>query len=243
MEVTHVNDNISSNNIIKMTNIEKVYKMGSSSLKALDNIDLNIYRGEYVAIVGPSGAGKSTLMNIIGCLDKPTRGQYILDGLDTNCSDNKLSEIRNKKIGFIFQNYNLLPKSNVLENVELPLFYLGCPDSKTREKATAAIDRVGLGSHIKHKPSELSGGQMQRVAIARALVTDPQIILADEPTGALDSKTGKEVLRMLTDLNNEGNTIVMITHDREIASYAKRMITVIDGNITSDILNGGKVGS
>lgn len=229
--------------IIKMTNIEKVYKMGSNTFKALDTLDLNISKGEYVAIVGPSGAGKSTLMNIIGCLDKPTGGEYILDGLDTNCSDNKLAEIRNKKIGFIFQNYNLLPKLNILENVELPLLYLGYPNSKIKEKAMSAIEKVGLTSHVKHKPSELSGGQMQRVAIARALVTEPQIILADEPTGALDSKTGQEVLKMLTDLNKEGNTIVMITHDKEIASNAKRIITVRDGKITSDTLNEGEVGA
>lgn len=223
--------------MIEMTNIEKVYKMGNSSFKALDSVDLTIYKGEYTAIVGPSGAGKSTLMNIIGCLDTPTNGEYILDGLNTNCSDNKLAEIRNKKIGFIFQNYNLLAKLSILENVELPLIYLGYSNREVREKAKLALQRVGLETHLKHKPSELSGGQMQRVAIARALVTDPQIILADEPTGALDSKTGKEVLKMLTDLNNEGNTIIMITHDKEIASYAKRMITVRDGRITSDDLN------
>ncbi|MDP4143630.1 MAG: ABC transporter ATP-binding protein [Bacillota bacterium] len=227
--------------IIKMNNIEKVYKMGSSTFKALNTVNLSISKGEYVAIVGPSGAGKSTLMNIIGCLDKPTSGEYILDGLNTNCSDNKLAEIRNKKIGFIFQTYNLLPKLNILENVELPLLYLGQTGSKTKEKAKQAIEKVGLSSHIKHKPSELSGGQMQRVAIARALVTDPQIILADEPTGALDSKTGQEVLKMLTELNKEGNTIVMITHDKEIAANAKRMITVRDGSITSDTLNKNEV--
>ncbi|GIM27764.1 ABC transporter ATP-binding protein [Clostridium polyendosporum] len=236
-------ENLNSKDIIKMTNIEKVYKMGTSSFKALDTVNLSISKGEYVAIVGPSGAGKSTLMNIIGCLDKPTSGEYILDGLNTNCSDNKLAEIRNKKIGFIFQNYNLLPKLNVLENVELPLLYLGYPSNKTKEKIKIAVEKVGLDKHIKHKPSELSGGQMQRVAIARALVTDPQIILADEPTGALDSKTGKEVLKMLTDLNNEGNTIIMITHDKEIASHAKRIITVMDGKITSDILNESQVGA
>lgn len=227
--------------IITMTNIEKVYNMGSNILKALDTVNLSITKGEYVAIVGPSGAGKSTLMNIIGCLDKPTKGEYIIDGLNTNCSDNKLAEIRNKKIGFIFQNYNLLPKLNVLENVELPLLYLGYPSKKIKEKAMEAIKKVGLETHIKHKPSELSGGQMQRVAIARALVTEPQIILADEPTGALDSKTGKEVLKMLTDLNNEGNTIIIITHDREIASYSKRIITVKDGKIVSDVKNEGEV--
>lgn len=234
-------ENINDKYIINMTNIEKVYKMGSSTFKALDNVNLSISKGEYVAIVGPSGAGKSTLMNIIGCLDTPSSGEYILDGLNTKCSDNKLAEIRNKKIGFIFQNYNLLAKLNIFENVELPLLYLGCPNNEIKEKVTNAIRKVGLESHIKHKPSELSGGQMQRVAIARALVTEPQMILADEPTGALDSKTGKEVLQMLTDLNNEGNTIVMITHDMEIASHAKRIITVRDGMITSDTMNEGKV--
>lgn len=228
--------------IITMTNIEKAYKMGNSTFKALDGVTLNISKGEYVAIVGPSGAGKSTLMNIIGCLDKPTNGEYILDGLNTSCSDNKLAEIRNKKIGFIFQNYNLLPKLNVFQNIELPLLYLGYPNSKVREKVLRAIEKVDLKSHIKHKPSELSGGQMQRVAIARALVTEPQIILADEPTGALDSKTGKEVLKMLTDLNSEGNTIIIITHDKEIASNAKRIITVRDGVTVSDQLSESKVG-
>jgi putative ABC transport system ATP-binding protein len=229
--------------IIKISNIDKIYKMGSGAFKALDNVSLSIYKGEYVAIVGPSGAGKSTLMNIIGCLDTATSGEYILDGLNTKCSDNKLAEIRNKKIGFIFQNYNLLPKLSILENVELPLLYLGYPSNKIREKAKEAIEKVGLSSHIKHKPSELSGGQMQRVAIARALVTEPQIILADEPTGALDSKTGKEVLKMLSDLNNEGNTIIMITHDKEIAANAKRIITVRDGSIQSDIFNDSEVGA
>lgn len=229
--------------IISMKNIEKVYKMGSGSFKALGDVNLSISKGEYVAIVGPSGAGKSTLMNIIGCLDTPTDGEYILDGLNTKCSDSKLAEIRNKKIGFIFQNYNLLPKLNIMENVELPLLYLGYPNSKIKEKAKAAIAKVGLESHVKHKPSELSGGQMQRVAIARALVTEPQIILADEPTGALDSKTGKEVLQMLKELNAEGNTIIMITHDKEIAAEAKRIITVKDGEITSDTLNEEEVGA
>lgn len=227
----------SSKHIIEMTNIQKMYKMGSSTFNALSDVNLTIAEGEYVAIVGPSGAGKSTLMNLIGCLDKPSSGEYILDGLNTNCNDNKLAEIRNKKIGFIFQNYNLLPKLNIFENIELPLSYLGYPNNKSKEKVKEAIEKVGLGSHSKHKPSELSGGQMQRVAIARALVTNPQIILADEPTGALDSKTGKEVLKMLTALNDEGNTIVMITHDMEIASHAKRVITVKDGRITSDSLN------
>ncbi len=230
---------VSSNNkeIISMKNISKIYKMGINEFTALSEVELSILRGEYVAIVGPSGAGKSTLMNIIGCLDTPTKGEYILDGLNTKCSDSKLAEIRNSKIGFIFQNYNLLPKLNILENVELPLWYSGVPNSKAKKMALEAIGKVGLETHIKHKPSELSGGQMQRVAIARALVTNPQIILADEPTGALDSKSGKEVLNMLSDLNKEGNTIIMITHDKEIASNAKRIITVRDGKIISDYLN------
>jgi putative ABC transport system ATP-binding protein len=227
-------DSKDTGELIKMTGIEKVYTMGSSSFKALDNVSLSISKGEYAAIVGPSGAGKSTLMHIIGCLDTPTRGEYILDGMNTKCGDNRLAEIRNKKIGFVFQNYNLLPKLNIYENVELPLLFSDLTDSAIRERTRTAIERVGLTSHTRHKPTELSGGQMQRVAIARALVTEPQIILADEPTGALDSATGREVLKMLTELNSEGNTIIMITHDREIASYARRMITVKDGKITSD---------
>ena len=228
-----------SNNehLIEMTNVEKVYKMGNSTFKAIENVNLTIARGEYVAIVGPSGAGKSTLMNIIGCLDNSSAGEYFLDGVDTKCSDNKLAEIRNKKIGFIFQNYNLISKLSILDNVLLPLLYLGYTHKAAKEKAKAELDKVGLGSHIKHKPTELSGGQMQRVAIARALVTSPQIILADEPTGALDSKAGEDVLKMLDDLNNEGNTIVIITHDRDIASHAKRIITVRDGHITSNKMN------
>lgn len=235
--------NTERKNVIQMNGIEKTYDMGDGSYKALDSIDLNIRSGEYVAIVGPSGAGKSTLMHIIGCLDKPTSGKYLLDNLDTNCSDKKLAEIRNKKIGFVFQNYNLLPKFSILENVELPLYYQGYPDKKAREKANEALVRVGLETHLKHKPSELSGGQMQRVAIARALVTDPQIILADEPTGALDSKTGKEVLQILTRLNDEGNTVIIVTHDREIASHAKRIITMMDGRITQDVLKRDEVGA
>jgi len=212
--------------LIKITNVEKVYNMGNNTFKAIENVNLTISRGEYVAIVGPSGAGKSTLMNIIGCLDNATCGEYFLDGEDTNCSDNDLAEIRNKKIGFVFQNYNLISKLSILDNVSLPLLYLGYTNKAAKEKAKSQLEKVGLGTHIKHKPTELSGGQMQRVAIARALVTNPQIILADEPTGALDSKSGSEVLKMLEDLNNEGNTIVIITHDRDIASHAKRMITV-----------------
>ena len=223
--------------VINIKNIWKTYKMGNSELNALQDVNLSIQKGEFVAIIGPSGAGKSTLMNIIGCLDTATKGEYILDGLNTSCSDDKLAEIRNCKIGFVFQTYNLLPKSSVLENVELPLLYLGISAKEIRERALTSLKKVGLDTHLKHKPSELSGGQKQRVAIARALVTEPQIILADEPTGALDSKTGKEVIQMLKDLNEEGNTIVLITHDSDIASEAKRIVTVKDGMILSDKIN------
>ena len=223
--------------IINIKNIWKTYKVGNSELNALQDVDLSIKKGEFVAIIGPSGAGKSTLMNIIGCLDTATKGEYILDGLNTNCNDDKLAEIRNSKIGFVFQTYNLLPKSSVLENVELPLLYLGVSGKEVRERALTALRKVGLDTHLRHKPSELSGGEKQRVAIARALVTRPQIILADEPTGALDSKTGKEVMQMLKDLNEEGNTLVLITHDRDIASEAKRIVTVKDGRILSDKIN------
>lgn len=222
------------NHVIEMENVSKIYKMGSTDYTALQNVNLVIEKGEFVSIVGPSGAGKSTLMNIIGCLDTTTTGNYILDGEDTNCNDNKLAEIRNRKIGFIFQNYNLLPKLNVFENVELPLIYQGLSNSIVRERVLKCLERVGLTSHIKHKPAELSGGQKQRVAIARALASEPELLLADEPTGALDSKTGREVIDMLKQLNKEGNTIVLITHDQNIAQEAKRIITVKDGMIVSD---------
>ncbi|WP_411679908.1 ABC transporter ATP-binding protein [Clostridium thailandense] len=223
--------------VIEMKDIGKVYKTGSNEFKALYGVNLIINKGEFVSIVGPSGAGKSTLMNIIGCLDKASEGQYMLDGVDTNCSDGKLAEIRNKKIGFIFQSYNLLPKLSILDNVKLPLIYQGVSDKEAKQRSIERLEKIGLGKHIKHKPAELSGGQMQRVAIARALVTKPEMILADEPTGALDSKTGKEVLELLKQLNDEGNTIVLITHDRDIAAQAKRIITIKDGTIASDEIN------
>lgn len=227
----------SAKEIIKIKDISKIYDTGSTKFKALEDVNISIVKGEYVAIVGPSGAGKSTLMNIIGCLDTPTAGEYILDGVNTKCSDSKLASIRNSKIGFIFQNYNLLPRISVLENVELPLHYLGVNNKEAKSRAIHSLKKMGLETHMKHKPTELSGGQKQRVAIARALVTNPQIILADEPTGALDSKTGKEVLKILKNLNDEGNTIIMITHDKELAARAKRIITVMDGRVTSDIHN------
>lgn len=236
-----MSDTLNNKEVIKMNKIGKIYNMGKNKYIALKDVNLSIHKGEFVAIVGPSGAGKSTLMNIIGCLDTATEGEYILDDLDTKCSDNKLAEIRNSKIGFIFQNYNLLSKISVLENVELPLEYMGIESKEIRKRAMESLKRVGLETHIKHKPAELSGGQKQRVAIARALVTNPQIILADEPTGALDSKTGQEVLEMLKELNNEGNTIILITHDRDIAKEAKRTIIIKDGCIKEDILNDRQV--
>lgn len=223
--------------VINIKSVGKTYKMGNGEYRALSDVSLTIKKGEFVAIVGPSGAGKSTLMNIIGCLDTPTEGEYILDGLNTKCSDSKLAEIRNSKIGFVFQTYNLLPKLSVLENVELPLEYMGISTKETRKRAMESLVRVGLETHIKHRPSELSGGERQRVSIARALVTTPQIILADESTGALDSKTGGEVLQMLKALNKEGNTIILITHDMDIANEARRIITIRDGQVTMDILN------
>lgn len=226
-----------NNEVISMKKVNKIYKMGNLEYNALMDIDLVIKKGEFVAIIGPSGAGKSTLMNIIGCLDTATNGEYILDGLNTKCNDNKLAEIRNKKIGFVFQTFNLLPKLNVIENVELPLFYQGIDGRNAKERSLKVIEQVGLLDHVKHKPSELSGGQKQRVAIARALVTDPQIILADEPTGALDSKTGLDILSMFEDMNSKGNTIVLITHDRNIALHAKRIVEIKDGKIISDKIN------
>lgn len=228
---------MSNKEVIKMNNIGKTYKMQNGEYRALSDINLSIDKGDFVAIVGPSGAGKSTLMNIIGCLDSPTNGEYFLDGINTHCSDNRLAEIRNNKIGFIFQTYNLLPKLGILENVELPLEYMNVDSKESRKRAVSVLEKVGLITHIKHTPKELSGGQMQRVAIARALVTNPQIILADEPTGALDSKTGKEVLQMLKTINKEGNTIILITHEKEIAKEANRIITVMDGCITSDVIH------
>lgn len=221
--------------LIEFRNIYKIYSMGDNLVRAVDGISIQIYKGEFVAIVGQSGSGKSTCMNIIGCLDVPTSGQYLLDGQDVGkLNDNALAEIRNKMIGFIFQQYNLLAKLNVQENVEVSMLYAGIPKKLRRERAKAVLERVGLASKIKHLPSQLSGGQQQRVSIARALAGNPSVILADEPTGALDSKTGKDVLRLLQDLNQEGNTVVLITHDNSIAAQAKRIIRLNDGKVTYD---------
>lgn len=218
-----------------MKNIYKIYHMGDEEVRASDGVSLSIDRGEFVAIVGKSGSGKSTLMNIIGALDVPTEGEYILGGEDVSeMSDDQLAQIRNKMIGFIFQQYNLLPKLNLLENVELPLLYAGVSVQERKERALKSLAKVGLEEKWKNLPNQLSGGQQQRVSIARALAGDPSLILADEPTGALDSRTGREVLDFLKKLNEEGNTIVMITHDSSIALEAKRVVRIHDGKINFD---------
>ena len=221
--------------LIELKDIYKIYRMGDEEVRANDGITLNIYKGEFVAIVGKSGSGKSTLMNIIGALDVPTDGSYYLGGEDvSDMTDDQLAAIRNRMIGFIFQQYNLLPKLNLLENVELPLLYAGVGKEERRDRAMASLERVGLKEKWRNMPNQLSGGQQQRVSIARALAGDPSLILADEPTGALDSRTSREVLDFLKQLNAEGNTIVMITHDNSIAVEAKRVVRIHDGKINFD---------
>lgn len=221
--------------LIELKNIYKIYHMGDEEVRASDGVSLSIDWGEFVAIVGKSGSGKSTLMNIIGALDVPTEGEYILGGEDVSeMSDDQLAQIRNKMIGFIFQQYNLLPKLNLLENVELPLLYAGVSVQERKERALKSLAKVGLEEKWKNLPNQLSGGQQQRVSIARALAGDPSLILADEPTGALDSRTSREVLNFLRQLNEEGNTIVMITHDNSIALEAKRVVRIKDGKINFD---------
>jgi len=221
--------------MINIKNMYKIYTMGDNEVRALNGISLDIEQHEFAAIVGQSGSGKSTLMNMIGCLDVPTSGEYFIDGKEVSkLTGNQQAAIRNEKIGFIFQQYNLLPKLNVMENVELPLIYQGIPQRKRREMCESALGQVSMLDRTHHKPSELSGGQQQRVSIARALVTNPAIILADEPTGALDSKTGKEVLQTLKDLHKAGKTIILITHDNDIAAQAERVVRLADGVIVSD---------
>jgi len=218
-----------------MENLNKTYDTGSIQVEALKSVNLNVNKNEYVAIMGASGSGKSTLMNIIGCLDRMTSGQYILDGEDVSTlNDTQLAEIRNKKIGFVFQSFNLLPRLTALGNVELPMIYAGIPGAKRLQKAKEALEKVGLGDRMHHKPNELSGGQKQRVAIARALVNNPAILLADEPTGNLDSKSSIEIMDIFGGLNKEGVTIVMVTHEAEIAAHTKRNVVFRDGEIISD---------
>ena len=221
--------------LIEFDAVCKYYQMGDTTVKAADHISMEIQQGEFVAIVGQSGSGKSTCMNIIGCLDVPTDGTYRLDGRDVGkMSRNELAAIRNEKLGFIFQQYNLLPKLNLLENVEVPLIYAGVPRTERHALAKAALEQVGLGDKLKNKPSQLSGGQQQRVSIARALVRNPPVILADEPTGALDSHTGREVIGMLQQLHQQGHTVVLITHDNSIAVQAERIIRLEDGRVVYD---------
>lgn len=221
--------------LIEFKDIYKIYEMGDQEVHAVDGISFTVDKGEFAAIIGTSGSGKSTCMNIIGCLDVPTRGTYLLNGKDVGKMNNdELAEIRNEMLGFVFQQYNLLPKLNVIDNVKLPLLYSGMGESEQNKRAMAALERVGLADKCKNKPSQLSGGQQQRVSIARALAGNPSVILADEPTGALDSRTSKEVIDFFKQLNESGNTIVLITHDNSIAAQAKRVIRIQDGKITYD---------
>lgn len=224
--------------VIETNDIKKTYKMGMEEVRALRSISIAINRGEYVAFMGPSGSGKSTLMNIIGCLDTPTAGIYVLNHKDvSDMSENELAEIRNKEIGFVFQTFNLLPRATCLENVALPLIYAGYNKSDREDKAFMALKSVGLEDRVHHKPNELSGGQRQRVAIARALVNDPSIILADEPTGNLDSKTSHDIMGLFHELHQKGNTIIMVTHEDDIAHFAHRIIRLRDGIVESDTIN------
>ncbi len=222
--------------LIETHELWKTYQMGAEAIDALRGVSLRIERGEFVAVMGPSGSGKSTLMNLIGCLDTPTRGDYYLNGkLVSQMSDDELARIRNKEIGFVFQTFNLLPRATALHNVELPLIYAGVPARERAERARRALERVELGDRLRHRPNELSGGQRQRVAIARALVNDPSILLADEPTGNLDSKTGQEIMAIFRRLHEAGHTIVLVTHEAEIAAHAERVIHLRDGQIEADI--------
>jgi len=224
--------------IIEITDISKIYQVGSQEVRALNGVSLDIYQNEYVAIMGPSGSGKSTLMNLLGCLDSPTHGIYILNGTDVSqMEDDQLAEIRNKEIGFVFQSFNLLPRYSALDNVALPLIYAGQPRVKREEKAVVALTLVDLLNRMEHKPNELSGGQKQRVALARALVNNPSIILADEPTGNLDSKTSIDIMNLFEDIHAKGNTVIVVTHEEEIALHAHRVVRLRDGLIESDQIN------
>ncbi len=222
--------------IIAVRNLRKIYIMGDTQVNALQSISLDIHKNEYVALMGPSGSGKSTLMNLLGCLDSPTSGEYFLNGTNVSTmTDSELAEVRNKEIGFVFQTFNLLPRLSALENVALPLVYAGMGKSKRLERAAEVLTAVNLGDRMDHKPNELSGGQRQRVAIARALVNHPSIILADEPTGNLDSKTSLEIMAIFDELHRQGNTIILVTHESDIAEYAHRVVRMRDGLIESDV--------
>jgi putative ABC transport system ATP-binding protein len=219
--------------MIELRDVSKVYQIGDERVRALDHANLHVRPKEFVSIIGPSGSGKSTLMNIIGCLDVADGGQYLLDGMPIEAySENELAEVRNKKIGFVFQSFNLIPKLSAEENVELPLIYQGVKRAERQERVRMELERVGLSKRAKHLPTELSGGQQQRVAVARALVTRPSLILADEPTGNLDSKTSREIMEMFQELHEQGNTIVLITHDNDVARQAKRVVHILDGHLT-----------
>ena len=231
-----------SNEVINIKDIKKIYKVGNQEVRALDGVDLHIGRNEYVAIMGPSGSGKSTMMNILGCLDSPSSGQYILNGTDvSSMADSQLAEVRNKEIGFIFQSFNLLPRYSALENVALPLIYSGDTRTERERRAEEALESVDLTDRMHHKPNELSGGQRQRVAVARALVNNPSMILADEPTGNLDTKTSVDIMKHFAKNHNKGNTIIVVTHEEDIARHAQRIIRLRDGKIESDEINHNPV--
>ena len=225
-----------SNAILQLRGITRDFKMGAQTVHVLKGIDLDIFKNQYVALMGPSGSGKSTLMNLLGCLDTPTEGSYVLNGSDVSAlDDNALAEIRNNEIGFVFQTFNLLPRSTALENVALPLVYAGWGKEERIARASEVLTQVGLGDRMDHKPNQLSGGQRQRVAVARALVNKPALILADEPTGNLDSKTSVEIMKLFDEIQAAGNTVILVTHEEDIAQYAKRVIRLVDGNIDSDL--------
>jgi len=233
-----------SNPLIHIEHIARTYEMGGETVHALRDVSLDIHPNEYVALMGPSGSGKSTLMNILGCLDTPSSGVYTFKGLDVNeMTDDDLAEIRNKEIGFVFQTFNLLPRATALKNIELPLIYSGVSSEDRKERAIKALEDVGLGDRMLHRPNELSGGQRQRVAVARALVTKPSIILADEPTGNLDTKTGIEIMKLFQELWSKGNTVILVTHEEDIARHARRIIRIRDGKVESDTINPNPVTS